>query len=778
MQNNKTKILILLGKFSSGGTERFVSHLTQRLGSDFESVIVITDPRVDYPYLGRLHRIFLPAFRRPKQYHVHIVRWWRMFIELRNLIREENPDCVIAFVPSWAFVAVLLSRNVVFALRIVPSLQFGTNAWQRWRIKFISARARAVVCNSEGSKIDIEKNYGVRNALVIYNPIDIEMIKQKSLEEPTNPIFDLWKRNRIKTFISAGRSSPQKDHALLVRAFAKLRAQRECALVIMGEGIDTDKDLRELVVSLNLRESVLLLGFQKNPFAYISRSDIFVLSSRYEGFPNTLLEAMACGLPIISTDCQSGPREILEPKPPLSSVPTGVWFAHYGILVPINDERALARAMQDVLDNAELRKSLGRAASERAEELAGSDTVHTWSKVFRGVASTLSIVTFANLGRKQNLKTSDIEPVIEEFARHGALTQVIGQLVGSYHIPGAIPATPTLIHYARRVLEKGHFIRTLSREETEERFDRFAAHRLRPVHVTLMPILFNQVLAAAKRNGSISIGLAEVAHPIFNRKINADECALLGIDEWQYPGRTKDANYITEFDNLVVMSDFAKRTYIQYGFPSERIFVAPLDVDVKRFSPKQKQQRNQPHPFTVLYSAYSTPLKGLHYLLDAWNELSLPGAKLVLVGGFLDVPDDLRRYYETKITENSSIENIGPTHTPERYYRDADIFVFPSLTEGFGRVTLEAMACGLPVITTVNARGIVEDGKTGFVIPIRDAKALAERIKYFYNNRDSVEKMGRAARLAVERKKPFGEAVYEIYQAILTNKYENYPTHE
>jgi alpha-maltose-1-phosphate synthase len=93
--------------------------------------------------------------------------------------------------------------------------------------------------------------------------------------------------------------------------------------------------------------------------------------------------------------------------------------------------------------------------------------------------------------------------------------------------------------------------------------------------------------------------------------------------------------------------------------------------------------------------------------------------------------------------------------------------VFPSLTEGFGRVTLEAMACGIPVITTENARGIVEDGKTGFVVPIRDAKALAEKIQYLYDNREIASEMGRQARLAVEKKKPFGEAVYEIYQEIL-----------
>ena len=89
---------------------------------------------------------------------------------------------------------------------------------------------------------------------------------------------------------------------------------------------------------------------------------------------------------------------------------------------------------------------------------------------------------------------------------------------------------------------------------------------------------------------------------------------------------------------------------------------------------------------------------------------------------------------------------------------------FPSLTEGFGRVTLEAMACGVPVITTENARGIVEDGKSGFVVPIRDARALGEKIEYLYSNRDAASRMGGEARASVERKEPFGKAVFRVYE--------------
>ena len=104
---------------------------------------------------------------------------------------------------------------------------------------------------------------------------------------------------------------------------------------------------------------------------------------------------------------------------------------------------------------------------------------------------------------------------------------------------------------------------------------------------------------------------------------------------------------------------------------------------------------------------------------------------------------------------------------PAPYYKEASIFVLPSLSEGNPRVVMEAMAHGLPVITTTNAQSVVEDGKSGFVVPIRDIAALKEKIAYLYNHRDTAEKMGQEARKVMENKKPFGEAVFEISQEIL-----------
>ncbi|KKS14599.1 MAG: Glycosyl transferase, group 1 family protein [Parcubacteria group bacterium GW2011_GWB1_41_6] len=201
---------------------------------------------------------------------------------------------------------------------------------------------------------------------------------------------------------------------------------------------------------------------------------------------------------------------------------------------------------------------------------------------------------------------------------------------------------------------------------------------------------------------------------------------------------------------------------IAYNLASGRGYRESLDIPLDKILPRKEIKK-----FKVLYVAYTNPRKGLSYLLDAWESLDLPLAELILVGKYVGMPEEMIRYCDEIINRNPSIKWVGGTQDPWQYYQDASVFVLPSLSECYGKVTLEAMASGVPVIVSENARAIVEDGKTGFVVPIRDAKAIKEKIEYLYHNREIAEKMGREARKAVENKKSFGEEVFEIYQEIL-----------
>ena len=150
--------------------------------------------------------------------------------------------------------------------------------------------------------------------------------------------------------IGMGRLEPQKDFPTLLRAFARLRATHSCRLMILGEG-KLRPELEALATELGIRDEVAFPGFMANPYAYLARAALFVLSSRWEGSPNSLTEALALGTPLVSTDCPNGPREILE-------------NGKHGALVPVGDAQALADAMKHTLDQPPHRDAL-KAAAQR-----------------------------------------------------------------------------------------------------------------------------------------------------------------------------------------------------------------------------------------------------------------------------------------------------------------------------------------------------------------------------------------------------------------------------
>lgn len=382
---------------------------------------------------------------------------------------------------------------------------------------------------------------------------------------------------------------------------------------------------------------------------------------------------------------------------------------------------------------------------------------------------SVSIITVANLGTKTNLKTQDILPAIEELARKGELTQVICQINTSFHFPRTYSTIPALVRYPLRLVEK---LTGLSLERVHRTFsDYFVKQRLEKADIVLVhpPSRFGGAMQKAKRNGSTVVGIATVAHPRFDQEIHTEEhrrfgSVLLG------EGFEAMSALIAQYDYIIAISDFIKSSYVEQGFPAERIFVAYTGIPL----PPMPEPKRKGDTFKVLYVAYTNPRKGLPYLLDAWRELTLPNAELVLVGNYsTDTPEKLRQYCDSIINSTQSITWAGGTSDPTPYYEEASVFVLPSLSEGNPRVVMEAMAHALPVITTPNAQSIVEDGKSGFVVPIRDADALKEKISYLYHHPEVAERMGREARLAMEKKKSFGEAVREICHEILKREGKN-----
>ena len=167
---------------------------------------------------------------------------------------------------------------------------------------------------------------------VIYNPVVTDELLERAVLSPEHP----WFAEDTPIIVAAGRLKPQKDFSTLVRAFAKVRTSRAVRLIILGEGPERMM-LESLTEELGVTDDVALPGFVDNPLAYYSRAAVFVLSSRWEGLPTVLIEALACGAPVIATDCPSGPREILAD-------------GRYGLLLPPGDVEEMCAAIETALE--------------------------------------------------------------------------------------------------------------------------------------------------------------------------------------------------------------------------------------------------------------------------------------------------------------------------------------------------------------------------------------------------------------------------------------------
>ena len=247
--------------------------------------------------------------------------------ELARYIDRDKPDSIIANGDRCTMAAYLArkkTRNKPRIFTVVHNDLIGPLSLASTKNRFF-AKIKKIPMSYIYPKLDkvIAVSYGVADSIakflnypredieVIYNPINIEDIREKAKEPANHPWFD---KKDLPIVISVGRLSPEKDFPTLIKAFALLRETTPARLVIIGEGPERPK-LEKLIDELGIGEYAALLGFQKNPYKFVARADLFAMSSIYEGLPTVLLETMSLGIPIVSTDCPSGPAELLEEYP-------------------------------------------------------------------------------------------------------------------------------------------------------------------------------------------------------------------------------------------------------------------------------------------------------------------------------------------------------------------------------------------------------------------------------------------------------------------------------
>jgi N-acetylgalactosamine-N,N'-diacetylbacillosaminyl-diphospho-undecaprenol 4-alpha-N-acetylgalactosaminyltransferase len=373
MEKSKPKILISIHTLESGGAERVVSLLLQYLQFDFEIHLLLFTNIITYQIPGSINVI---DFKQPLYQNKFLKLLkipWQSY-KIYTYCKKQKINTSVAFLYKACFVNALLKLLWRFKGKVIMCERIHQSAYNQSQpylyklfikvlVRFAYNKADLVLANSQIIKEDLVQNYKIKRPIqVIYNPIDIKYVEAKSKDEAPYE-FD----KHVFYFIHVGGFRTQKNISLLLRAFVIIK-DMPCKLILIGGGV-LEQTLKEEVVSLNIEEKVFFGGWDTNPFKYVSRSNCLVLSSNAEGFPNVVLEALACGKAVISTDCSSGPRELLAPATDLHHRAINSYeIGEYGILTPVNDVIALSAAMKKMYEDADLRKQFEGKAKGRAQQ--------------------------------------------------------------------------------------------------------------------------------------------------------------------------------------------------------------------------------------------------------------------------------------------------------------------------------------------------------------------------------------------------------------------------
>lgn len=295
-----------------------------------------------------------------------------IILRFRNAIKKLDADIVISCMWYPATISYMARRFGLSRFRhIVHDTVnmteyirdgFSTERFRKLKLHLIwkaYRNADAIVVISNGVKSDFVTNYKVpkEKIQVIYNPLNKMRISELAAE-------DTAVKNESPLIVSVGRLVYQKGFDILLRAFRRVRNSIPSKLLIIGDG-EKRRELIQLTKSLDLQNEVTFLEFQHNPFKYMKIATVFCLASRYEGFGNVILEAMTLGIPVVATDCPSGPAEILD-------------NGKYGILVQPNDHDSLAEALLRVLTDTQLRDELSRLSIERSQFFDFDTAIKQW----------------------------------------------------------------------------------------------------------------------------------------------------------------------------------------------------------------------------------------------------------------------------------------------------------------------------------------------------------------------------------------------------------------
>lgn len=354
-----------------GGAERTISILLEHIDRrKFELCLVLLRNRCEYPIPNAVPVIYLSK----KNWYDYPKLVWK----LSRVYRKWNPNVVLSFLTYTNIIVYLakkmsrLSAKLILCEHRIPSYFISQKRdpisflFNNWIPRCVYKYADKVVCVSSHAAVDLHHIYKIphEKIKVIHNPVDIQKIRSLSREDVEHP----WFTEKEPVIISAGRLVEIKDYPNLLRAFKQVVNVRPSRLMILGRG-EPDKSLLNLSKQLGIDDKVSFLGFQSNPFKYMIHADLFVLASKSEAFPMAIIEAITCGLPIVSTSTPGACEIITDGK--------------NGLLVPIADDKALARAMLKILSDKKLAHKLTQANKNWINDISISIIIPKYEELLK-----------------------------------------------------------------------------------------------------------------------------------------------------------------------------------------------------------------------------------------------------------------------------------------------------------------------------------------------------------------------------------------------------------
>lgn len=380
---SQPKISIFIYSLAGGGAERVVSYLLPYLKKQgLEVHLVLMSNLISYEIPQEIPVHFIEKSQGNENGFLKLIKLPWLAYKYAQLIKKLKITHSFSLLARPNYINVLSqyftkkTYKISISERSYPSMQYGYNNLQskinNVLIKQFYPKADQIICNSNGNANDLIDNYGIAPSIieVVHNPIDIKKIKDIKKDQ------SLFQKDEFN-IITVGRMDAGKNQELLINTLEDFPSTH---LYILGDG-PLKSHLHKVVENKKLNQRVSFLGFDNNPFRFLKAADLFMFGSNHEGFPNVLLEAMSCGLPILTTNCKSGPDEIMELKEPKEN---DIMTTPYGILTPVGNLEALKKGLNYFIQNPDYLQSCKNQVLKRILDFEKVKILDTYKKYIFG----------------------------------------------------------------------------------------------------------------------------------------------------------------------------------------------------------------------------------------------------------------------------------------------------------------------------------------------------------------------------------------------------------